>query len=207
MAAGDRWTLMIVLQLAPGKMRLSNLQSCLPGISTGVLERYVQQMIASGLVTRTRFKEMPPRVELELTGAGRDLLPVAGELARWGLRHMWSPPSEREKTDVACLLRLLPVLLEESAGALPGGSLEAVATDPGPHIRYTFQTKDGRVQLTEGEHEDANARIEGSHKAWIDALATPGEYGKLRITGDERLALGILDAVHDSINSQSTASG
>src|ERR1700683_3597067 len=109
-ATGDRWTLMIVLQLAPGKMRLSRLQSCLPGVSTGVLERYVQQMVGLGLVTRMRFKEVPPRVELELTAAGRELLPVACDLARWGMRHMWSQAQERERIDVDCLLRLLPVL-------------------------------------------------------------------------------------------------
>ncbi len=188
---------MIVLQLAPGRMRLSHLQSCLPGISTGVLERYIQQMTVSGLVTRKRFKEMPPRVELELTEAGQELLPLAGELARWGLRHMWSAPSEQEKTDVACMFRLLPVLLEEKAASLPTGSLEAVATHPGPHVRYTFQAKDGRVHLIDGEGVKANACIEGSHRAWVDAFATHGNYARLRFKGDERLAISILDAVHE----------
>jgi DNA-binding HxlR family transcriptional regulator len=195
---------MIVLQLAPGKLRLSQLQSSLPGISTGVLERYIQQMISSGLATRTRFKEMPPRVELELTEAGHELLPLVGELARWGLRHMWSPPTERERTDVGCLLRLLPILLEEKAASLPSGSLEAVATHPGPHLRYTLLTKDGRVHISDGLCDGAAARIEGSHKAWVAALGTHGDYAKLRFTGDEQHARGILDAVHDCSSSRRT---
>ena len=107
---GDHWTLSIAVALAPGKMRLTHLHKCLPGISTGVLERGLQQMVTVGLLTRTRFKEMPPRVELELTDAGRELLPVAAALARWGMRHVWSAPQEHERADVDVLLRLLPAL-------------------------------------------------------------------------------------------------
>lgn len=185
---------MIVLQLAPGRTRLSHLQSCIPGISTGVLERYVQQMVASGLVRRMRFKEMPPRVELELTEAGADLLPVAGALARWGMRHMWSPPLEGEWTDVDCLLRLLPVLLEGTP--TPEGSLEAITTHPGPRGRYVYRTTNGHLHFAEDTEGPPTARIEGSQKAWLEALGTRSVYRRLRITGDERFALSILDAFH-----------
>ncbi len=187
---------MIVLQLAPGRMRLSQLQNCLPGVSTGVLERYVQQMVELGLVTKTRFKEMPPRVELELTGAGQELLPVAGALTRWGMRHVWSPPRERECTDVDCLLRLLPVLLEEKASSLPNGSVEAVATRPGPRVSYLYQTKDGRVLVADAIDGTVTARVEGTHSAWIAALGPPGNFAKLRVTGDAQFALSMLEALH-----------
>src|SRR5580704_12854395 len=122
-ATGDQWTLMIVLALAPGRMRLAQLHRCLPAVSTPVLERHLQQMVALGLVSRTRLREMPPRVELELTDAGRELLPIVGALARWGLRHAWTPPQQRERIDVAAMLRLLPALLERET--FPAGSVEA----------------------------------------------------------------------------------
>jgi DNA-binding HxlR family transcriptional regulator len=86
-ATGDHWTLAIVLALAPGTTRLTHLRERLPGISTGVLARGLSHMVGLGLVTRTRFKEKPPRVELELTDAGRELIPIAEALARWGMRH------------------------------------------------------------------------------------------------------------------------
>jgi DNA-binding HxlR family transcriptional regulator len=91
-ATGDHWTLAIALALAPGRMRLTHLRERLPGISTGVLARGLTHMVGIGLVTRTRFKEKPPRVEFELTDAGRELVPIAEALARWGMRHMDGPP-------------------------------------------------------------------------------------------------------------------
>lgn len=87
-ATGDRWTLLIALALAPHPQRPVELRHRLPGISAGVLDRHLQQMVALGLLLRSRFKEMPPRVELALTEAGRELLPIARALARWGVKHM-----------------------------------------------------------------------------------------------------------------------
>jgi DNA-binding HxlR family transcriptional regulator len=91
-ATGDHWTLAITLALAPGRTRLAHLRERLPGISTGVLARGLTHMVELGLLTRTRFKEKPPRVEFELTDAGRELVPIAEALSRWGMRHMDGPP-------------------------------------------------------------------------------------------------------------------
>jgi DNA-binding HxlR family transcriptional regulator len=86
-ATGDRWTLLIAQALASDPQRPVELRRRLPGISSGVLDRHLQQMVALGLLLRRRFKEMPPRVEVALTPAGRDLLPIARDLARWGDKH------------------------------------------------------------------------------------------------------------------------
>lgn len=86
--AGDRWTLLIAMALAQHAGRPVELRRTLPGgISAGVLDRHLQQMVALGLLLRRRFKEMPPRVEFALTETGRELLPSARALARWGTAH------------------------------------------------------------------------------------------------------------------------
>ncbi len=206
---------MIALALAPGKTRLAHLHGRLPGVSTGVLERYIQQMVALGLVSRTRFKEMPPRVELELTDAGRELLPVARALTRWGMRHVWSAPRERERVDVGALLRLLPVLLEEHVG-LPEGCVEAVVADADPPLRRQYRVEDGRLRIADEHGGDdverpgsrdaargdrpaaadvATTHLHGNGEAWVAALGPAGDCKRLRITGDERLAKRILDAL------------
>ncbi len=192
-ATGDHWTLMIAAALGSGRLRLSSLHASLPGVSTGVLERYVQQMVELGLVTRTRFKEMPPRVELELTDTGRELLPIAGALARWGLRNLWSPSRTRERVDAGALLRLLPLLLDGETG-LPAGSVEAMVTDADPPLRYAYEVRDGRLrdaEVTTGP----SASIRGDSTAWIAALGPDGDTSSLRITGDEQLVAGILEAL------------
>jgi DNA-binding HxlR family transcriptional regulator len=206
---------MIALALAPGRTRLTHLHSRLPGVSTGVLERYIQQMVAHGLVRRTRFKEMPPRVELELTDAGRELLPVAGALSRWGMRHLWSPPQGRERVDVGALLRLLPALLEEQS-RLPEGRVEAVVADSDPPLTRHYRVEDGRLCIVaestdvglgcadwgDATSEDpaaatdmATARLHGDGAAWVAAFGPACDCKGLRISGDELLARQILDAL------------
>jgi DNA-binding HxlR family transcriptional regulator len=211
-ATGDHWTLTIALALAPGRTRLTHLHRRLPGISTGVLERGLTQMVALGLVRRTRFKEMPPRVELELTDAGRELLPIAAALTRWGMRHLWSPPQERERIDLEVLLRMLPALLEEET-QLPEGSLEAILTDTDPPVRYVYHVQDGRLGIDDYSREPAVAHgplasdaapatatpsmagIGGDTDAWIAALGPARDRGQLRVFGDETLARLVLGAL------------
>jgi DNA-binding HxlR family transcriptional regulator len=119
-ATGDHWTLAIVTALADGRLRLTHLKAALPGVSAGLLDRYVRRMVALKLISRTRIRERPPRVEVELTDTGRELVPIAAELARWGMRRMWSAPQDGEHVDLDALLRLLPALVE---GDHPGAHL------------------------------------------------------------------------------------
>jgi DNA-binding HxlR family transcriptional regulator len=212
---GDQWTLSIAVALAPGRMRLTHLHKCLPGISTGVLERGLQQMVAVGLLTRTRFKEMPPRVELELTDAGRELLPVAAALARWGMRNVWSAPREHEQADLGVLLRLLPALA--GAVGLPDSAIEVLVTDADPPISYCYRIEAGCVRVDPslgevagtapappipGETEATRSRaatarpvsaeIRGNSAAWLAALGPAGDHSALQLSGDENLARAVL---------------
>jgi DNA-binding HxlR family transcriptional regulator len=205
-ATGDRWTLTIALALAPGRTRLTQLHRRLPGISTGVLERSLAQMVGLGLVHRERFKEMPPRVELELTEAGRELLPVARTLTRWGLRHLWSAPCERELVDIGALLRLLPLLLEDGEPLLDR-TVEIVVESTDPLTWLLYGTPDGRVWLEEPAQEapsalaapaqraSATACLSGDSAAWIAALGPSSDRKTLRVDGDRRLGVSVLDAL------------
>ena len=85
---GDKWTLLIVRDLAAGPRRFVELQRVLPGISTEQLRSRLNRMVADGLLTRQRYREVPPRVDYELTERAHDLLPVLGALAHWG--HRWA---------------------------------------------------------------------------------------------------------------------
>jgi len=192
-ATGDQLTLPIVLQLSSGALRHSQLHSLLPGISTGVLNRHLQHMVAVGLLARRRFREMPPRVEYELTDSGRELLPIVGALARWGMRRVWSAPQSRELVDLGELLRLLPALLADTH--LPQGIVEMVVEHTERPARQIFDIDRGRLAPVNGSVIVPWARIEGPPGAWIAALGPTCASERLRIVGDEQLARCILDAL------------
>ncbi|MEU8547569.1 helix-turn-helix domain-containing protein [Streptomyces roseoverticillatus] len=81
---GGRWKLAILKQLLGGTRRFSELQRALPRITQRMLTRQLREMEADGLLTRTVYREVPPRVEYALTEAGRSLDAIAGRLDTWG---------------------------------------------------------------------------------------------------------------------------
>jgi DNA-binding HxlR family transcriptional regulator len=96
---GKKWTAFIVWALLEGPRRFTELAEAAPGLRDRVLSQRLKELEAAGLVTRTPYPEVPPRVEYELTDAGRALGPVIAEMERWGRR--WSPvgttPANRPK--------------------------------------------------------------------------------------------------------------
>ncbi|GGR97637.1 transcriptional regulator [Streptomyces aureoverticillatus] len=94
-AVGDRWTLLIVRELLAGPRRYTDLHADLPGVSTDVLASRLKDMEQSGLATRRRLPPPASAYVYELTGRGRELLPVLRALAAWGAPEL----AERRPTD------------------------------------------------------------------------------------------------------------
>jgi DNA-binding HxlR family transcriptional regulator len=208
-AVGDHWTLLIVLALAHEKLRLNVLRTRLPGVSSGVLDHHLSQMVALGLLSRERFREMPPRVEVALTERGTELLPIAGALARWGMRNEWPMPESREHVHADAILRQLPALLEEVTG-LPDGGIE-VGVGVGAHdgdsdagrgvpARLWFEISGGRLRCVEEADGTVGARaptarVEGDEDAWTAALGPEGDYSGLRFAGKRSTTERLLDSL------------
>jgi DNA-binding HxlR family transcriptional regulator len=196
-AAGDRWTLLIVLACSDGTVRLNTLRDRLPGVSSAVLDHHVRQMVALGLLTRQRFREMPPRVELTLTESGVALLPIAAALARWGMRYRWSEQELCKHIDASAILCQLPALLADTT--LPDGVLDAVIDDGEELASYRFQTVDGKLRpiglTTGGSAKATSVGIKGDKAAWTAALGPQRDYARLRLTGRGALAHKVLDAL------------
>lgn len=84
---GDKWTVLTISTLADGSLRYSDLQASIPGISQRMLTQTLKHLEFDGLVTRTAYAEVPPRVEYELTALGRSLMEAATGLANWAVAH------------------------------------------------------------------------------------------------------------------------
>ena len=201
---GDKWTLLIVRDLAPGPRRFVELQRVLPGISTEQLRSRLNRMVADGLLTRQRYREVPPRVDYELTPRSRELLPVLGALARWGLEWTWTAPREGEAIDIGAILRVAPGLISAPQGV--SGTVEISVERPGATIcHYAIGVSRSAVTVAEQPADDAAARIAGSEAEWIEALGPAADRSGLDITGDERLATLVLDGVSAAVQRASRA--
>ncbi|SDM30375.1 DNA-binding transcriptional regulator, HxlR family [Nonomuraea maritima] len=82
---GDKWSVLIVGTLEAGALRYSELAYAIPGISQRMLTLTLRQLTQDGIVSRTAYPEVPPRVEYELTPLGRSLLGVVLDLAAWAV--------------------------------------------------------------------------------------------------------------------------
>lgn len=84
---GDKWTLLIVSILSHGPQRFTTLKVAAEGISQRMLTLTLRKLERDGLVERTVFAEVPPRVEYALTALGLTLVGPASALADWAIDH------------------------------------------------------------------------------------------------------------------------
>src|SRR5579884_923472 len=91
---GDKWTLVVLRDLGRGPRHFSDLQISAAGISPRTLVSRLRGLEQQGLVTRVRFKGLPPRVLYSLTDKGRDALPVVEALRDYGNRWLCTGVSD-----------------------------------------------------------------------------------------------------------------
>jgi hypothetical protein len=164
----------------------------LPGISTEQLRSRLNRMVADGLLTRQRYREVPPRVDYELTERARDLMPVLGALGRWGFDWAWSAPRDGEAVDVGAVLRLAPPV--SVSGRVACIVERRGANDGAGQQRAVLIADGGRVEIAERDAPtgETEATVTGSEAAWVRALGPDGDIHGLEISGDRRLAEELL---------------
>lgn len=91
---GNKWTPLILRDLADGRMRFSELERSLKGISPKTLSERLKRLEEARVVDRQCFAEVPPRVEYTLTSKGHALLPVIESMRHFG--QEWLPEDDCE---------------------------------------------------------------------------------------------------------------
>ena len=81
---GDKWKVLILRDLMPGKKRFGELKKSIGTVSQKVLTAHLRDMEENGLVHREVYAEVPPRVEYSLTELGKSLQPILDSMVVWG---------------------------------------------------------------------------------------------------------------------------
>ena len=96
---GDKWSVLVVVMLGDGPKRFNALRRSIGGISQRMLTLTLRALERDGLVTRTVFPTIPPRVDYALTELGRSLLTPVGALGTWALENQARIQMARQRFD------------------------------------------------------------------------------------------------------------
>ncbi|MFC7544959.1 winged helix-turn-helix transcriptional regulator [Plantactinospora sp. GCM10030261] len=96
---GDKWTLLTITVLTSGPLRFTALHEQVAGVSQRMLGQTLRALVRDGLVTRTAYPEVPPRVEYALTPLGRSLSEAVSGLVHWVRDHQGEIVHNRDEFD------------------------------------------------------------------------------------------------------------
>src|SRR5262247_2351118 len=103
---GDKWSVLVVVMLGAGPKRFNELRRSIATISQRMLTLTLRGLERDGLVTRTVFPTIPPRVDYELTKLGRSLLDPVSELGLWARRNRAAIAEARQHFDATAGARV-----------------------------------------------------------------------------------------------------
>jgi DNA-binding HxlR family transcriptional regulator len=114
---GDKWTVLVVSTLGGGPKRFNELRKALGSISQRMLTLTLRGLERDGLVTRTVFPSIPPRVDYELTLLGRSLLEPVSELGAWARKNRAAIVEARQRFDRVTSSRPASELVPRHSGS------------------------------------------------------------------------------------------
>jgi len=96
---GDKWSLLVIFHLGDGPQRFTGLKRSIDGVSQRMLTVTLRGLERDGIVSRTMYPVVPPRVEYALTPLGTTLLDVAGAIVSWADAHLAEVDAARAAYD------------------------------------------------------------------------------------------------------------
>lgn len=184
---GDRWTLLVIRELIIGSTRFNEIARGLPGLSRGLLSRRLRQLEGAGVIERDDGT-------YRLTPAGEDLRGLVMQLADWGSRHAFGPPTE-EELDPDLLMWWMHdrISTQEITGRTV---VEIHMTDVRRHYWLVLEPADASICFADPGFE-VDAVLTGElpllYRVWLaDAdLRTALRDGELALTGRQRVVRGL----------------
>jgi DNA-binding HxlR family transcriptional regulator len=97
-AIGGKWKPLILWHLGENVLRFSELQRGLPGVNAKMLTKQLRELEDAGVIRRTVYPEVPPRVEYAITESGKSVIPILEALCTWGARYLDDGNAPVQKT-------------------------------------------------------------------------------------------------------------
>jgi DNA-binding HxlR family transcriptional regulator/putative sterol carrier protein len=164
--AGDRWTLLIVRELAPGPRRFTDLIDGLPGVSRKLLTERLRALERDGIIAR---QELPPpaaRQVYELTDGGRDLSTAMAPLVAWGARRLGDrKPGESFRARWPAVA--MAGLADREAAKGVSETYQFLIGDAAFH----FTVDDGSIEVHDGRAGDPAVNWTTDDETWADIAA------------------------------------
>jgi DNA-binding HxlR family transcriptional regulator len=179
---GERWSLLIVLELLHGPKRYTDLAANLPGIGTNILAARLKELERGGLVEKRRLPPPAASQVYELTQYGVALRPTIRELALWGIRSL-GPPEADDEFPVGWLEHALDTIF---APVAPAGTIELRIGGEVASLR------DG--QALAGPVAEPDAVVEVATPTDFYYLFVERRWDGVEVTGDRELVERLLDA-------------
>jgi DNA-binding HxlR family transcriptional regulator len=189
---GERWALLVVLELLHGPKRYSDLAEALPGIGTNILASRLRDLEANGIVTRRTLPPPAASRVYEVTDYGRELRPVMRELALWGARSLGPPTDEDELFD-----------------GWIANAVDCVLAPIAPPGRFEFRAAGDVASLVDGEARpgsiaDPDVVVTGSPEA-IYYMFIDRSLDRVDIEGDRELLKRLVEVAPPNINAPVSA--
>jgi DNA-binding HxlR family transcriptional regulator len=177
---GERWALLVVLELMGGPKRYTDLADNLGGIGTNILASRLRDLEAAGVVTKRKLPPPAASRVYELTEYGRELRPAIRELALWGARSL-GPPTATDELFPGWLVNALDTVLAPLA----------------PPGRFEFRVGDEVAALVDGEArpgsvEEPDVVVEGDPEG-IYYMFIDRRLDLVTVSGDRGLLEQLID--------------
>ena len=185
--AGDRWTLLIVRELAPGPRRFTDLIDGLPGVSRKLLTERLRMLERDGIVARIELPPPAARQVYELSEDGRDLATAMAPLIAWGARRLGDRQlGERFRARWPAVA--MAGLADREAAKGVSETYQYLVGDSA----FYFTVEDGSIEVHDGRAEHPSVVVTTEEETWADiasgktVASSAAATGALTVAGDPR---------------------
>src|SRR5918997_3269506 len=185
--AGDRWTLLLVRELAPGPRRFTDLIEGLSGISRKLLTERLRALERDGLIARQELAPPAARQVYELTGDGHDLATAMAPLIAWGARRLGDRQAGESFRSRWPAVGMAGLADREAAKGV-SEAYQYLVGDSAFH----FTVDDGSIEVHDGRAEDPSVVVTTDEETWADiasgktVASSAAATGALTVAGHPR---------------------